>query len=145
MDNNYANLDEINVGMTYEMFRVMTEEKVNAFAEISEDKNPIHVDEDFAKKTVFRKKIAHGLLSASFFSGIFGTKFPGIGSLYVSQDLQFIKPVYIDDSVKIKVQVVEVDRSKRRVYFLTRAFVGDTLVIDGKAEIYVPKKKKQLK
>ncbi|MFA0678094.1 MaoC family dehydratase, partial [Vibrio sp. 10N.222.51.A6] len=102
------------------------------------DRNPVHLDEVYAENSRFKKRIAHGMISSSFFSALFGTKLPGEGCVYVSQSLKFRKPVYIDDTVVATVVVSEIDINKRRVYFDTYCKVGKQKVITGQAEIYIP-------
>ena len=82
-------IDQLYVGMTESISKVITSEDVRKFSELSGDTNPIHLDEKYAKETRYKKNIAHGLMCASYFSGIFGTKLPGLGSIYVSQSLKF--------------------------------------------------------
>jgi len=128
----------LEVGMEASSINIITEEHIQSFAQISGDFNPIHIDEDYAKKTNFGKKIAHGLISASFFSGLFGTKLPGIGSLYVSQSLKFLRPVYIGDEVIAIVRIKKIDVATRHIHFDTICTVRDKKVIAGVAEIFYP-------
>jgi len=85
---------------------------VNTFAQITGDNNPIHLDADFAAKTIFGKPIVHGFLSASVFSMVFGTKFPGEGTIYLYQDMKFLSPVFVDQPYKAKFEVLEVNTEK---------------------------------
>lgn len=135
----YAVIDDIQVGMKIQYIQTITDSDVRTFAEISGDNNPIHLDDKYAKNSPFKKRIAHGLLSASFFSGMFGTELPGPGCVYVSQSLRFVKPVYIDDTIKATATVMRVDFSKRRVFFETICTVNEKIVIVGEAEIYIPR------
>jgi 3-hydroxybutyryl-CoA dehydratase len=118
--------------------QIITENDINAFSNISGDKNPVHIDEDYAKNSRYKKKIAHGLLSASFFSALFGTKLPGTGCVYVSQSLNFKRPVYIGDEVTASITVTKIDTTRKRVFFTTICTVKKKTVIDGEAEIYIP-------
>jgi len=86
--------------------------EVNTFAQITGDNNPIHLDADFAAKTIFGKPIVHGFLSASVFSMVFGTKFPGEGTIYLYQDMKFLSPVFVDQPYKAKFEVLEVNTEK---------------------------------
>ena len=118
--------------------RVIDEETVSVFAELSGDKNPVHLDEDFAAASRFKRRIAHGLISASYFSALFGTKLPGVGCVYVSQNLNFKRPVYLDDEVLATVTVEKIDSIARKVFFKTVCKVNNKTVIDGEAVLYVP-------
>jgi 3-hydroxybutyryl-CoA dehydratase len=95
----------------------ITDPDIKAFADISGDRNPVHLDESYAEGSRYKKRIAHGLFSASYFSAIFGTKLPGAGCVYVSQNLSFKRPVYIDDTVTAT--VTKVDIEQRRIFFDT--------------------------
>ena len=105
---------------------------------MSGDHNPVHVNDAYAETSKFGKRVAHGLLSASFFSGLFGTQLPGPGCLYVSQNLKFRRPVFIGDTVVAEVEVIKLDVKRRRVFFSTVAQVGGKTVITGEAEIVIP-------
>jgi len=133
-------VDEIDAGMTAVFTKTVTEADIVLFAGISGDTNPVHLDEDFAKSTMFKGRIAHGMLSASFISTVFGTKLPGPGCIYLSQSLKFKAPVRIGDTVLARVTATLVDQNKGRVTFETTAHVGDTLVMDGEAQLLVPKR-----
>lgn len=133
-------ITEIEVGMKASYSQTITDADIIAFAGISGDHNPVHVDREYAAQSRFGKRIAHGLMSAGFFSAIFGTRIPGPGCVYVSQSLNFLRPVYIDDTVQAEVEVTEVDRVKRRVFFNTICRVKGKKVISGSAEIFIPEK-----
>ena len=129
--------DSIHLGMDESIQKIITEDDVIAFSNISGDTNPIHLSDVYAKETRYKKKIAHGLLSASFFSAIFGTKLPGNGCVYLSQSLKFKYPVYIGDEVTATVTVLEINKEKNIITFSTVCRVENKIVIDGKAEIYL--------
>ncbi|MFA0038843.1 MaoC family dehydratase [Vibrio sp. 10N.261.52.A1] len=131
-------IHDIEVGMSASYSQTISEADVKQFAGFSGDRNPVHLDEVYAESSRFKKRIAHGMISSSFFSALFGTKLPGEGCVYVSQALKFRKPVYIDDTVVATVVVNEVDIKRRRVYFDTYCKVGKQKVITGQAEIYIP-------
>ena len=133
-------IGEIKVGMTASSSHVITDGDVVSFAEISGDKNPAHLDQEFAATTRFKKRIAHGLMSSSYFSALFGTQLPGRGCVYVSQNLNFKRPVHIGDEVTASIEVTGIDQEKRRVFFNTVCKVKNKIVIDGVAEIYIPPK-----
>ena len=135
-------LDELHVGMAAEKLVVATEDRIRLFAEASDDFNPVHLDEGFASKTAYRGRIAHGLLSASFGSAVVGTILPGAGSIYISQTLSFHQPVRIDDEVRIRITVIEIEAESARVKLSCEGFVRDTLIMDGVAVVRVPRRRK---
>ncbi len=133
-------VEDLQIGMEASLTKKVQEKDVLSFSEISGDKNPVHLDAAFAKTTRFKERIAHGLLSASFISAVFGMKMPGPGSIYLSQTLQFKAPVKIGDTVTAKVKVKNIDLNRARVIFETTCSVGELLVISGEAELLVPKR-----
>jgi len=128
--------------MTVSYSQTITDADIKAYAGLSGDHNPVHVSSEYAASSRFGKRIAHGLMSAGFFSALFGMKLPGPGCVYVSQSLNFKRPVYIDDTVTATVKVNSIDAAQRRVFFETLCTVGGKVVISGEAEIYIPKSKK---
>ena len=102
----------IKVNDTYTHDIVFRQSDVNTFAQITGDNNPIHLDADFAATTVFGKPIVHGFYSASVFSMVFGTKFPGEGTIYLYQDMKFLAPVFVEQAYKAKFEVLEVNTEK---------------------------------
>lgn len=132
-------ISKIEIGMQESYSQTVTDHDIKSFAGLSGDRNPVHVDEKYAEVSKFKKRIAHGLMSASYFSAIFGTKLPGPGCVYVSQTLKFIRPVYIGDTVTATVKVVTIDQRRRIVVFDTACVVNGKEVISGQAEIYIPK------
>jgi 3-hydroxybutyryl-CoA dehydratase len=133
-------LEDLQVGMTAEFAKTVTEADIVAFADVSGDTNPVHMDEAFAAATPFKGRIAHGMLGASLISTVLGTRLPGPGCIYVSQDLRFKAPVRIDDTVSARVTVTEIIPEKRRVTFACECRVGDTVVIAGAATMMVSRK-----
>jgi 3-hydroxybutyryl-CoA dehydratase len=131
-------INEIEIGMKASYSQTITDADIKAFAGVSGDHNPVHVDSEYAAGSRFGKRIAHGLMSAGFFSAIFGMRIPGPGCVYVSQHLNFLRPVYIDDTVTAEVIVTRVDQEKRRVFFDTTCRVKGKKVITGSAEIFIP-------
>lgn len=131
-------IGEIKVGMSASYSQTITDSDIKGFAGISGDRNPVHLDDCYAKNTRYKKRIAHGMMTASFFSALFGTKLPGQGCLYVAQSLKFKRPVYVDDTVTATIEVTKVDLKKNRVYFSTNCYVSGRVVTTGEAEIYVP-------
>lgn len=135
-------LEDLQVGMSETYTKTVTEADIVAFAEISGDTNPVHLDEAFAAATPFKGRIAHGMLGASLISTVFGTRLPGPGSIYISQDLRFKAPVRIGDTVTARVTVTEIIADKRRVKFACDCRVGDTVVIEGEAVMMVSRRAK---
>ena len=135
-------IEDLSVGMSAAHTRTVSEDDIVKFAEVSGDHNPLHLDEEFARGTQFEGRIAHGMLTASFISAVFGNELPGPGCIYISQSLKFKAPVRIGDTVKAEVTVSEVRASRNRAVFKTVASVGDTVVIDGQAIAYLPSKGK---
>lgn len=133
-------IEAIQVGMTVSYSQTITDADIKAYAGLSGDHNPVHVSDEYAKSSRFGKRIAHGLMSAGFFSALFGTRLPGPGCVYVSQNLSFKRPVYIGDTVIATVKVLSVDLRRCRVLFETVCTVGRKVVIAGEAEIYIPPK-----
>jgi len=131
-------IEDIQIGMKASYTQTITDADVKAFAGISGDHNPVHLNEEYAKDSRFKDRIAHGLLTASFFSAIFGTKLPGEGCVYAGQNLQFKRPVYLGDTVIATVTVIAVDVSKKRVTFETVCMVKNKAVTTGTAEIFIP-------
>ncbi|MBX7146308.1 MAG: MaoC family dehydratase [Alphaproteobacteria bacterium] len=135
-------LEDLTIGMTANLSKTITATDIALYADVSSDTNPVHLDENFAKNTIFKKPIAHGLLSAGLISAVFGTKLPGPGAIYIMQNLKFKAPVYIGDTVTATVTVTGIDQEKARVSFETICTVGQTVVIAGDAQLMVPRKSK---
>ena len=131
-------IEDIKVGMEVSYTQTVTDADIKAFAGISGDRNPAHMDDEYAKDSRYKRRIAHGLMSASYFSALFGTKIPGEGCVYVAQSLKFKRAVYLGDTVTATVIVSSVDLEKRRVFFRTICKVKNKIVIDGEAELFVP-------
>ena len=133
-----AHIDDFHVGLSHTLTRTIDAEKVAQFMELCGDENPIHHDETYAAQTQFKRPIAHGFLTASFFSPIFGLHLPGPGAIYVNHNLRFLKPVFVGDTVDIIAKVSNVDHGCKRVYFDTICNINGERVIEGEAELYVP-------
>src|SRR6516225_5683309 len=108
-------LEDLAIGQTAERRRAVTERDIETFAEVTGDVNPLHLDEAYARATTFGGRIAHGMLSASYISAVLGTELPGAGSIYVSQTLNFRRPVRIGDEVTATVKVATIDAARARV------------------------------
>ena len=131
-------IEELSPGQCAESSKTVTQADIVAFAEISGDHNPVHLDAAFAATTPFKGLIAHGMLSASFISAILGTQLPGEGTIYLGQNLKFLAPVRPGDAVRTVITVQEIVPEKRRVVCQTACYVGTTQVIDGTATLLVP-------
>lgn len=130
--------DEIEIGMSRSYSQTITDADVKAFAGLSGDNNPVHMSDEYAEKSQFKKRIAHGMISSSFFSALFGKELPGEGCVYVNQNTKFLRPVYLNDTVTAEITVIRKDEVKRRVFFKTNCYVAGKRVIVGDAELYVP-------
>lgn len=121
--------------MGTEVFRVViiTDEMVRSFAELSGDKNPIHLDDEYAASTQFKKRIAHGMLVSSFFSTIIAEDYPGSGSIYLEQNIRFLKPCFVNDTVTFKVSLIKNDGEKYDLS--TNAYIDDVQIISGSARV----------
>lgn len=132
--------EELTVGQSAIFAKTVTEADIAAFAGVSGDFNPVHVNEEFAKNTMFKGRIAHGMLSAAFISTVFGMKLPGPGAIYVAQSLKFKAPVKIGDTVVARVEVTALVPEKKFATFKTTCTVADKIVLDGEATLMVPAK-----
>ncbi len=130
-------LEDLSVGMSASYAKTITDADIVLFAGISGDTNPIHLNQEFASQTMFKERIAHGMLSASFISTVIGTKLPGPGCIYLSQNMKFKAPVKVGDTVLAKATITEILPEKKRVHLKTECLVGETLVIDGEAVVMV--------
>ena len=130
--------EDITLGQSAERSHVVSEADITAFAEVSGDFNPVHMDEAFAKTTRFEGRIAHGMLSASFISTLIGTRLPGPGAIYMSQNLKFLAPVRPGQCVNTRATIVDINHEKARITLHTQCMVGDEVVIEGEALIKVP-------
>jgi len=108
-------IDQLKVGQTHESSVTITAEMIERFAEATGDHNPIHLDEEYAKGTIFKGRVAHGMLQAGILSGVLGTRFPGMGTVYLSQTLKFLNPVFIGDDITFRLRVLELFEEKNRV------------------------------
>lgn len=133
-------IKELTLEMSQSISKQFTPEDVIAFANITGDKNPVHLDEDYAATTIFKKRIVHGMLVASLFSTIFGTMLPGLGTIYTHQSVKFVKPVYLYDTIQATVTIKDLLFEKNRVVFLCEAHnQHGELVITGEAILMPPK------
>ncbi|MFT4151181.1 MAG: MaoC family dehydratase [Paracoccaceae bacterium] len=134
-------IEEIEIGMTRHLMKQVTDRDIELFAEVSTDRNPVHLDESYARDTMFHGRIAHGMLSAGLISAVIGEQLPGHGTVYLGQTLKFTAPVRPGDMVRAEVTVTAIDTAKRRVTLETRCLVGDTVVLKGEAVVLAPSRK----
>ena len=133
-------IKQFTVGQTASMSKTVSEYDVYSFAGVTGDFNPAHVNEAYAAGTSFKKRIAHGMLSAGFVSAVLGTKLPGPGSIYAGQTMKFLAPVYIGDTVTATVTVKEILEERRRVILITEVTNQEGVtVFTGEATIFIPK------
>ncbi|HEX5577902.1 MAG TPA: MaoC family dehydratase [Gemmatimonadaceae bacterium] len=132
-------IESLVIGQSVEVPTVVTAQMVELFAEATGDRNPVHLDEEFAAKTKFGGRIAHGMLTAGFVSAAIATKLPGPGSIYMGQTLRFTRPVKLGDTVTVKLEVIEIIAEKKRVRLSTVCTNqnGET-VMEGEATVMVP-------
>lgn len=132
-------IDQLEVGQIHESSVTITEEMIERFAQATGDHNPIHLDEDYAKGTIFKTRVAHGMLQAGILSGVLGTRFPGVGTIYLAQTLKFLKPVFIGDEITFRLRVVELLKEKNRARMETVCINqrGET-ILTGEALVMPP-------
>ena len=137
-------IDELKVGDTAKFSKTISESDIYLFAGITGDLNPAHVNEDYAKKTFFKTRIAHGMLSASFISAVIGTMLPGPGTVYMRQEVSFLAPVKIGDTVSAIVEVAEIMADQKKVRLKTYCInQEDKTVVDGEAIVSPPRVSKK--
>jgi 3-hydroxybutyryl-CoA dehydratase len=137
-----AEPQELTVGMSAQRIFAITDAAVRAFAAVSGDANPVHMDEAYAARTAFRGRVAHGMLLGGHISAVLGDQLPGPGSIYLSQSLHFEAPVRIGDEVLVRVEVTSIDRTSRHVFLTTTCTVGDKQVARGEAVVIPPRRRK---
>lgn len=132
-------INQLTVGQSYEARFAITAELIERFSEVTGDHNPIHLNEDYAGKSIFKQRVAQGMLQAGLLSGILGCHFPGIGTIYLSQTLKFIQPVFIKDQITLHLEVLEIINEKNRVRLGT-LFTNQNgeVVITGEALVMPP-------
>ena len=130
--------EDLRIGQTASLGKTITEADILLYAAVSLDTNPVHLNDEVARQSVFGERIAHGMLSAGLISAVLGTQLPGPGTIYLSQSLNFRAPVRIGDTVEAQATIVEIDAAKKRVRLATVCRVGTTVVIDGEALVIVP-------
>jgi len=138
-------IEEINLGDSAEFSKTVSEADIYLYAGVTGDFNPAHINEAYAKQTFFKGRIAHGMLSAGFISAVIANRLPGPGTIYIRQELNFLAPVRIGDTVTARVEVVERILDKNRLLLKTTCVVTDgTVVVDGQALVSPPKLRKSV-
>ena len=133
-------LEDLSLGQTTEISHTVTDADIRAFAEVSGDNNPVHLDEAYAAATPFKTRIAHGMLSAGYISAVLGTRLPGPGAIYISQTMNFKRPVRIGDEVITRATVSAIDADRARVTLSTVCEVAGKAVVEGEAVVMVPRR-----
>ena len=133
--------EDLTVGQTALYAKTISEADIVLISGISGDINPVHLNHEFAKETMFEGRIAHGMLTASFLSTVIGTKLPGPGCIYISQNLKFRAPVRAGDTVQARATITEVFADTNRIAMKTVCIVGNVVVVDGEALIMVPSRR----
>lgn len=134
-------IEDLEIGMSRSLTKTVTDRDIELFAEVSTDRNPVHLDDDYARDTIFQGRIAHGMLTAGLISAVIGEQLPGHGTVYLGQSLKFLAPVRPGDQVTACVLVTAIDHAKRRVTLETSASVGNTTVLKGEALVLAPSRK----
>ena len=134
-------IEDIEMGMTRYLRKVVTDADIEMFAEVSTDRNPVHLDDEYAQDTIFEGRIAHGMLTAGLISAVIGEQLPGHGTVYMGQTLKFLAPVRPGDMVYAEVKVVDIDLQKRRVKLDCHCMVDDKRVLAGEAMVLAPSRK----
>lgn len=134
-------IEDIEMGMTRSLRKQVTDRDIELFAEVSTDRNPVHLDDDYAQDTIFEGRIAHGMLTAGLISAVIGEQLPGHGTVYMGQTLKFLAPVRPGDVVLAEVEVIGIDHAKRRVTLDTRCLIDGKPVLKGEATVLAPSRK----
>lgn len=132
--------EELSLGQSAERRHVVGSGDIEAFAQVSGDTNPVHLDEAYAATTTFGGRIAHGMLSAAYISAVLGTQLPGPGAIYLTQSLRFRRPVKIGDEVTARVTVKALDEKRGHVTLETVCLVAGKTVLDGEAVVMAPRR-----
>ena len=136
-------LEEMEIGQSAEAVRTVSEADLDMFAKVSGDYNPVHMDEEFARSTPFRGRIAHGALVASYISGVLGNQLPGPGAIFLGLNMRFFLPTRIGDEVTTRVTVKEIDLKGRRAVMDCVCLVKGELTMQAEAEVMVRKRRRK--
>ena len=131
-------IEDMTVGLVRHLEKTVTDRDIELFAEVSEDRNPVHLNDAYAEATMFKGRIAHGMLTAALISAVIGERLPGHGTVYLRQSMAFLAPVRPGDTVRAEVEVKAIDLKRRRVTLDTRCLVGETRVLHGEALVLAP-------
>jgi len=134
-------IEDIEIGMSRHLSKEVTDRDIEMFAEVSTDRNPVHLDDAYAQDTIFEGRIAHGMLTAGLISAVIGEQLPGHGTVYLGQTLKFLAPVRPGDIVYAEVEVIEIDYSRRRVKMDCHCAVDGKVVLKGEAIVLAPSRK----
>lgn len=134
-------IEDLAIGTMRSLSKVVTDSDIEMFAAVSTDHNPVHLDDDYARDTIFGGRIAHGMLTAGLISAVIGEQLPGHGTVYLGQTLKFMAPVRPGDRVTAEVEVTAIDYAKRRVTMETRCLVDGKKVLVGEATVLAPSAK----
>jgi len=134
-------IEDIEIGMSRHLQKVVTDADIEMFAQISTDRNPVHLDDDYAQDTIFEGRIAHGMLTAGLISAVIGEQLPGHGTVYLGQSLKFLGPVRPGDMVYAEVKVTDIEFGKRRVKMDCHCAVDGKKVLIGEATVLAPSRK----
>lgn len=133
-------INQIDIGDEAEFTKTISEQDVYSFAGIVGDFNAIHINKEYAKNTMFKERIAHGILGVGLISTVIGTYLPGEGTIYLSQNTKFIKPVYFGDNITANVKVIEKDETKNKIKLYTKCInQNKEIVIEGESIVMPPK------
>ncbi len=135
-------IEELQVNQQAFLERTITEGDIVKFSQVSGDDNPVHLSDEFAKHTIFKKRVAHGFFTASLISTVIATKLPGPGSIYLNQTLNFLAPAFIGDTVQAIVKIIKIIPEKRKIELLTECFISEKKILTGEAKILVDSKNK---
>lgn len=125
-------------GCKFKKSFLIDDEAIKLFAKVSQDYNPVHMNDDYAQRTMFKKRIAHGMLLGSHISSVLGNYFPGNGTVYLNQTMSFLNPVFIDDTVEIEIEVKDITQ-KGWLTLSTNCYVNNTIVLEGSSLVIPPK------
>ena len=131
-------IEDIEIGMSRDLNKIVTDQDIALFAQVTTDHNPVHLDDNYAQKSLFEGRVAHGMLTASLISAVIGEQLPGHGSIYLSQTLKFLAPVRRGDSVYAKVSVTDINIAKRRIKLDCMCSVDGKKVLIGEATVLAP-------
>lgn len=134
-------IEDLEIGMVRSLRKEVTDHDIELFAQVSTDRNPVHLDDAYAMDTIFEGRIAHGMLTAGLISAVIGEQLPGHGTVYLGQSLKFLAPVRPGDVVTAEVEVLAIDYAKRHVTLDTRCLVDGKPVLKGEATVLAPSAK----